>query len=165
MCHLLVEGLSKHIWSLSCLCLCSNTAGVWLSLSFCPQRSWLACHHLSSAVICCEPGCCHCCCCLVIIFVKICVVFTWVVFGFICRVAELNVKVDAENGVVAVVPRDCGERDAGLDKGLMKGIIFAQRHPCLWLLCGLVSLLYKDATMSWFSACISTAKHHRDFDT
>lgn len=39
-----------------------------------------------------------------------CVVFTWVVLGFICRVAELNVKVDAEDGVMAVVPRDWGER-------------------------------------------------------
>jgi len=36
--------------------------------------------------------------------------FTWVVLGFICRVAELNVKVDAEDGVVAMVPRDWGER-------------------------------------------------------
>ena len=34
------------------------------------------------------------------------VVFTWVVLGFLRRVAELNVKVDAEDGVVAVVPGD-----------------------------------------------------------
>lgn len=34
------------------------------------------------------------------------VVFTWVVLGFICRVAELNVKVDAKNAVLAVVPGD-----------------------------------------------------------
>lgn len=34
------------------------------------------------------------------------VVFTWVVLGFVRRVAELNVKVDAEDGVVAVVPGD-----------------------------------------------------------
>lgn len=39
-----------------------------------------------------------------------CVVFTWVVLGFIRRVAELNVKVDAEDGVAVVVPRDWEEK-------------------------------------------------------
>ncbi len=46
---------------------------------------------------------------LLVVSVK-CVMLTWVVLGFICRVAELNVKVDAENGVMAVIPRDWGER-------------------------------------------------------
>lgn len=33
-------------------------------------------------------------------------VFTWVVLGFIRRVAELNVEVDVEDGVAVLIPRD-----------------------------------------------------------
>lgn len=35
---------------------------------------------------------------------------TWVILGFVCGVAELNVKVDVEDGVVVVVPWDWGAR-------------------------------------------------------
>lgn len=55
--------------------------------------------------------------------------FTWVVLGFIRRVAELNVEVDVEDGVAVLIPRDWGRgrgwrRDAGLDKGLTKVLHF-----------------------------------------
>lgn len=33
-------------------------------------------------------------------------VFTWVVLGFIRRVAELNVEVDVEDGVAVLIPRN-----------------------------------------------------------
>lgn len=56
--------------------------------------------------------------------------FTWVVLGFIRRVAELNVEVDVEDGVAVLIPRDYRRgregwrRDAGLDKGLTKVLHF-----------------------------------------
>lgn len=40
---------------------------------------------------------------------------TWIILGFVCSIAELNVKVDVEDGVVVVIPWDWGARREAQD--------------------------------------------------
>lgn len=107
MCHLLVSGPSQHIWPL--FYIRGSAAAAWQSASLCRRKMQIICQS-SAASIRLSPGagCLR-------KNIKKKGVFTWVVLGFIRRVAELNVEVDVEDGVAVLVPRDW-ERQGGLEE-------------------------------------------------
>lgn len=117
-----VEKSVKMVWAvshylngygqMSCVTSCwkayQNTSGHGNILLLCSATAGAACHFRSALGKCGS-------------FVVMCLCrLTRVVLGFIRRVAELHVEVDAEDGIAVVVPGDWGGevRDASLDKGL-----------------------------------------------